>query len=797
MKKLTITLILMILSSSILFAQSNMDVDPNAKTNPHATTFSDALFDEIFQFPCGDCNGEAGIETNGEYIYTSKWNGEGFFCYEMDGTFLGWFEVIGEAAVRDLAYDGTYFYGAAASTALFEMDFVGQSGTLISILTAAVATRAIAYNPDYDAFYGNNWSDPITLYDRTGGILNQFNCGAHSSYYGFAWLNDAGTPRLYGFAQSGGVNGCDIVQINPETGAETGVVFDAIEFSTTGDGIAGGLAAFDTYIPGWWTLLGIIQNQTIFCVDGAIGLPTLNDLALIEIIEPGSGFELGVENIVIKVRNQGYYTQSNFDVQYRVDGGAYVTETIEGPLAWYESITYTFNQTYDFSASGDYFIEAEVILAGDFNPDNNSKDKTITNWDPEQWCNYSITMWDDYGDGWNGGFVQIFGDGIEYINATLASGAGPETIEFLVEDDAFLTAVWTAGGKPYECSYEIFDTETNSVFQDGFGGVEPMGGDIGYASCQILTIDAGVKRIISPETGILLGIEPVIVTVKNYGSQILPEIPVGFNLNGAGWINEILLGPVTPGEEVEYTFTATVDLSELGTYFIEVCTFVPDDEYPQNDCIEAEIENLEVFYCDASTNTEDEFIANVSMGFIDNSSGWQGGVADYTDLVAYVGVVIPEEIIVTNGNAWASDKVTVWVDWNDDFTFNNEVGSNEKYVLMNDGTGSVFTGDVIAPEGTILGEHRMRIRMTYSDDPVPCGESSYGEVEDYTIVVGAALQYNAGVTAILSPVSGELLGVEQVTITVKNFGTEILPEIPVGFNLDAGGFINEIVSIPK
>ncbi len=484
MKNLSITIILMILSSSILFAQSNTDIDPNAKINPHVTTFTDDLFDHQFDFICGDASGEAGIETNGSYIYSSKWNGEGFFCYEMDGTFVGWFPVAGEAAVRDLAFDGTFFYGAAANTSLFEMDFTGQSGVLISTLTAAVATRACAYDTDYDGFWGNNWSDPITLYDRSGGIINQFNCGQYSSYYGFAYMSYfSGDPWLYGFAQSGGASQAVIVQIDPYTGAETGVTFDAIEYSTTGTGIAGGLAEFFGIVPGRGSLIGIIQNETIFGVESSFSSPYSNDLKLTKIVEPNTGFDLGFEEIVLKVENFGLQTQSNFDVKYRIDGGTWVTETIAGPLTFGEYITYSFNQTYDFSAFGEYFIEAEVILEGDENPLNNSKVKTIENFDPLQWCNYSITMWDDYGDGWNGGFVQIFGDGVEFINATLASGAGPETIEFLVQDGSFLTAVWTAGGWPYECSYIIFDTYGNNIFEDGMGGVDPTGGDIGYASC--------------------------------------------------------------------------------------------------------------------------------------------------------------------------------------------------------------------------------------------------------------------------------------------------------------------------
>jgi len=606
MKKLTILFILMILGSSVLFAQINTkeqiekkarvsltDVDPNARVNPHASTFTDDLFDYQFDFSCGDASGEAGIETNGEYIYTSKWNGDGFFCYEMDGTFLGSFPVSGEAAVRDLAYDGTYFYGAAACTQLFEMDFNGQSGTIVGILSAAVATRACAYNPDYDAFYGNNWSDPITLYDRSGGILNQFNCGAFSSYYGFTYVNpsDEG-PWLYGFAQAGGTSQSIIVQINPETGAETGVTFDAIGYSTTGTGMAGGLASFDTYAPGLWTLLGIIQNETIFGVEGGpAGLPPELDLALKNILEPNTGFGLGVENIIIKVKNQGIITQSDFNVQYRVDGGSWVTETIAGPLAQKESIDYTFSASYDFSAYAEYFIEAEVILAGDERPENNSDNKTIYNWDPSEWCEYSITLWDDYGDGWSGGYVQIFGDGVEYINATIASGAGPETYEFLVQDGSFLTAIYTPGGWPEENSYAVYDADDNLIFEDGMGGVEPSGGDIGFASCWLPDLDAGITDIISPQNGINMGDEVVTVNVHNYGLLELNDVPVGFKVDNGTLIMEIAPGPIYYDDNYEYTFTTTADLSEYGPHIIEACTFLDGDERQENDCLEKDVFN--------------------------------------------------------------------------------------------------------------------------------------------------------------------------------------------------------------
>jgi len=696
MKKSTSLLILVIFLSSVMFAQMNIgeqiknkdrvsisDVDPAARVNPYATTFTDDLFDHQFSFPCGDASGEAGIETNGEYIYTSKWNGDGFFCYEMDGTFVGWFPVAGEAAVRDLAYDGTYFYGAAANTQLFEMDFTGQSGTLISTLTAAVATRACAYDADYDGFWGNNWSDPITLYDRTGGIINQFNCGAYSSYYGFAWLTYAEGPFLYGFAQTGGASQSFIVQINPETGVETGITFNAIGYSSTGTGIAGGLASFDTYVPGLWTLLGIIQNETIFGVEGGIaGPPPDFDLALKSIIEPNTGFGLGVEDVIIKVKNQGLITQSNFDVQYRVDGGAWVTETIAGPLAQNESIDYTFSIPYDFSAYGEYFIEAEVILAGDEHPENNSGDKTIENWDPSQWCEYSITLWDDYGDGWNGGFVQIFGDGVEYINTTIATGAGPETSYFMVGDGTFLTAVYTPGGWPYENSYEVFDADGNSIFQDGFGGVDPTGGDIGYASCWIPDLDAGITEIMSPNNGINLGNEVVTVIIQNFGLLELLDIPVGFAVDNGTMIMEIAPGPINYGSNFEYTFTATADLSEYGPHIIEICTFLDGDENPENDCLEKNIFNYmdtpnQIFNLsegyqfissaiippDPEMTVVMDEILNENLDFVRNSQGqtlrkigpnWVNGIGDWITEEGYLVKMFGEDSFAIEGELAAS-----------------------------------------------------------------------------------------------------------------------------------------------
>ena len=107
----------------------------------------------------------------------------------------------------------------------------------------------------------------------------------------------------------------------------------------------------------------------------------------------------------------------------------------------------------------------------------------------------------------------------------------------------------------------------------------------------------------------------------------------------------------------------------------------------------------------------------------------------YTNLTVNIDAGTSMPITVTNGTPWASDIVKVWVDWNNDFELGNP--ANEAFTLTNvGGTGASFTGNIAAPAGTQNGNYRMRVRMTYSTAPTPCGSASYGEIEDYTVVVG-------------------------------------------------------------
>jgi len=258
---------------------------------------TDAIWDLQFTAPCGDGNGEAGIETDGNYIYTTKWNGTGFFKYEMDGTFLGAMTVGSVQGIRDLAFDGTYFYGGATATTVYKMDFSTQ--TLVGQFTAPTAVRAIAYDYDEDAFYANNWSTPIVLFDASGATLNTIPTAGDESYYGFAYDNNNGSKHLYGFSQNVNYSGGVIFELALPNGTPTGISHDVVtELAVPGTDLAGGLFTCNNWFENGTTSIGgLVQNVVLFAyelheTEGQVEWLSLS--AYNATVDPGGSATIGV-----------------------------------------------------------------------------------------------------------------------------------------------------------------------------------------------------------------------------------------------------------------------------------------------------------------------------------------------------------------------------------------------------------------------------------------------------------------------------------------------------------------------
>jgi hypothetical protein len=115
-----------------------------------------------------------------------------------------------------------------------------------------------------------------------------------------------------------------------------------------------------------------------------------NDVGAIAITAPESGVGLGNETITATIKNFGATPQSNFDVQYVIDGGAPVVETFAGPIAPEQEMSYSFAQTADFSVLGTYNVTVSTSLTGDEDASNDAVSTVIENLlcQPSEDCGY-------------------------------------------------------------------------------------------------------------------------------------------------------------------------------------------------------------------------------------------------------------------------------------------------------------------------------------------------------------------------------------------------------------------------
>ncbi|MEN8224000.1 MAG: GEVED domain-containing protein [Bacteroidota bacterium] len=136
-------------------------------------------------------------------------------------------------------------------------------------------------------------------------------------------------------------------------------------------------------------------------------------------------------------------------------------------------------------------------------------------------------------------------------------------------------------------------------------------------------------------------------------------------------------------------------------------------------------------YCAASGGI-DEYIANVVFGDIDNPTGFSN-YTDFTYLSTTVDISETYSLTIVGWNTWPDDDLGVWIDWNQDNDFFDD-GENVVCAPECGGSG-IF--QITVPANAMVGETRMRIRLKNIgfDCGNPCGETTWGEVEDYTINV--------------------------------------------------------------
>ncbi|MEL6812770.1 MAG: GEVED domain-containing protein [Bacteroidota bacterium] len=146
-------------------------------------------------------------------------------------------------------------------------------------------------------------------------------------------------------------------------------------------------------------------------------------------------------------------------------------------------------------------------------------------------------------------------------------------------------------------------------------------------------------------------------------------------------------------------------------------------------------------YCESSGGGNGVgYITQVRLGDINNISG--DSQEGYTDYTSQSTTLSPNNLIQLNA-AWPAARpnsgFAVYIDWNHDGDFNdfNELAFSTVVFSL-----SSVLGNFNIPLGAAPGETRMRVSLKFGDIADPCENFSFGEVEDYTVIIPNSIGRN-------------------------------------------------------
>ncbi len=141
-------------------------------------------------------------------------------------------------------------------------------------------------------------------------------------------------------------------------------------------------------------------------------------------------------------------------------------------------------------------------------------------------------------------------------------------------------------------------------------------------------------------------------------------------------------------------------------------------------------------YCAASgSNTQYEWISNVKINTINNTTTGSGGYANYTSISTTVnkGSAYTVTLTPTFASTAYTEYFNVYIDYNGDLDF----ADAGELVYSSPGTTAAVSASITIPTTAITGNVRMRVMMKDGAITGPCESFTYGEVEDYTLSIQA------------------------------------------------------------
>ncbi|MCG8475955.1 MAG: GEVED domain-containing protein [Cytophagales bacterium] len=162
----------------------------------------------------------------------------------------------------------------------------------------------------------------------------------------------------------------------------------------------------------------------------------------------------------------------------------------------------------------------------------------------------------------------------------------------------------------------------------------------------------------------------------------------------------------------------------------------------------------QIEYCTTTGNNVNyEWIDYVALGNLANTTGKNGGYADFTSLTANVSYGANTIVVSAATTGTYTEYWKAWIDYDRDGSFEDGEVILEGSSSSTDNLSYNFT----IPNTAQTGNTRMRVSMRYNTPPVACGNLTYGEVEDYTVNVSATAnaEFNASKHISAEPIGNE------------------------------------------
>jgi hypothetical protein len=322
---------------------------------------------------------------------------------------------------------------------------------------------------------------------------------------------------------------------------------------------------------------------------------------------------------------------------------------------------------------------------------------------------------------------------------------------------------------------------------------------------------------------------PIMVTLKNFGMDTITTMPVSYVYGNSTPITETWTGNLAPGDTISHLFATNIT-TMAGSNSLCAYTSLVADSNLNNDTLCMNYGGISLVV----PTYADNFDTPPSM-WVSAGSEWELGIPQGTNInTAYSAPNVWMTKLSSNySDNGSSDLLSPY------FDFTNASGATLKFMynvdmMANDGVtmyystdgGSTwitlgYVGDPLATNWYTNqgggnqwwgGQSSGWVQATYdlsqfnnSTTPIQFklhffsngSSNADGFAIDNFKVELPPIPYDAGVVSIDAPASGTTVGSmgNTVTVTVKNFGTNTLGNIPIHYTINGTGSVNESVTV--